>query len=96
MNRPQCINQWVEILAIPGKKSAVAGDADDDDGEVNTYDYNDSFIDDIGQSDSEESSDDVEEDSEWEPEDSENIRSLVKEANSFKKNKKMRKPIKSR
>ncbi|XP_071079075.1 aprataxin and PNK-like factor isoform X1 [Haliotis cracherodii] len=76
-----------------GKTSVLAKD-DDDNGEPNTYDYNDSFIDDIGQSYASESSygDPEEEDSDYDPEE-EDVRSLMKEAKGFVKKKKMRQPV---
>ena len=71
--------------------SALAGDSDDD-GEPNTYDYTDSFIDDDGQS-SEESTEygGESEDSDWGPPD-EDVSELVDEAKHFVSNKKMHNP----
>lgn len=53
---------------------------EDDDGLPNTYDYNDSFIDDCTQRDSE---------SDSEFDDSEDIRDLKRDAKKFIKNKKL-------
>lgn len=63
--------------------SAKTGDEDEeDDGQPNTYDYNDSFIDDNTQKNEES-------ESESDYEDSEDIRDLKKNASKFVKNKKM-------
>ena len=50
----------------PRKKSAIAGDSDDD-GEVNDYDYDDSFIDDDFEESDVSSYDDEEDDSDYTP-----------------------------
>ena len=74
--------------------SVLAG-ASDDDGDINTYDYDDSFLDDVELSSKSSSNFGEEEtDSDWEPDDSEDVKNLVKEAKSFMKNKKMVKPAK--
>ena len=77
---------------LTAKVSALAGDSDDD-GEANTYDYNDSFINDADQS-SEESTEygGESEDSDWGPGDNEDVSELVDEAKDFMLNKKMLKP----
>lgn len=64
---------------------------DDDDDLPNTYDYKDSFIDDIQESDESDESDPDPEpsDSDFDPENSEDIRRLVKDAKGFMKNKKV-------
>ncbi|KAK6182634.1 hypothetical protein SNE40_010274 [Patella caerulea] len=77
-----------------GKKSLLEGD-EDDDGDVNTYDYNDSFLDNTMESSEEETFDPADEDSDYDPE-SEDITGLVKEAKGFSRNKKMQKPARSR
>ena len=67
----------------------MSGDSDDD-GQPNTYDYNDSFIDDedIGSSSTSYGPDSDDED--WEPiNDSEDVNELVQDADSFIANKKM-------
>jgi len=71
------------------KVSALAGDSDDD-GEPNTYDYNDSFIDDADKT-SEESTEygGESEDSDWAPADNEDVSELMDEAKDFMSNKKM-------
>ena len=78
-------------LSLTAKVSALAGDSDDD-GEPNTYDYNDSFIDDADQP-SEESTEygGESEDSDWAPGDNEDVSELVDEAKDFMSNKKMHK-----
>ena len=79
-----------------GKRSVLDKD-DDADSQPNTYDYNDSFIDDAGASDSSESyADPADEDSDWEAEGSQDIRDLKKEAKAFKKNKKLVKPARNK
>lgn len=86
----------MKTTAKTGKKSVLEKEADDDGG-PNTYDYKDSFLDDRDISGSEESCPDPEEeDSDYVPEDSQDVRDLVKEAKAFKKNKKMVKPAKSK
>ncbi len=76
-----------------GKKGVLEG-ASDDDGETNTYDRNDSFLDDGTLSDEEsETFDPADEESDYNPED-EDIGRLKKEARGFLKNKKMVKPAK--
>ncbi|ESO96546.1 hypothetical protein LOTGIDRAFT_159962 [Lottia gigantea] len=78
-----------------GKKSVLQGD-EDDNGERNTYDYNDSFLDNNEAEESEESFfDPAEEDSDYDPE-SEDVAGLLKEAKGFQKNKKLVKPARSR
>lgn len=66
---------------------------EDDDGLPNTYDYQDSFIDDVQSSEESDESDPnpVDSDSDFDPENSEDIRKLVKDAKGFIKNKKMQK-----
>lgn len=78
-----------------GKKSVHAG-ASDDDGEPNTYDRTDSFLDD-GTISGEDSSpfDPADEDSDFEPEE-EDIARLKKEARGFLRNKKMAKPTRTK
>ena len=83
--------QWL------GKKSVHQG-ASDDDGEANTYDRTDSFLDDGTIEDDDEDStpfDPAEEDSDFEPE-KEDIARLKREAKGFLKNKKMVKPARSK
>ena len=82
------------------KKSVLAG-ASDDDGEANTYDYDDSFL--VketltqGQGDSSSQENPLDdEDSEWEPEADDTVQSLVKEAKGFIRNKKMQKPSRNK
>ena len=74
------------------KVSALAGDSDDD-GEPNTYDYTDSFIDDDDKT-SEESMEygGDSEDGDWAPDEDEDVSALVGEAKDFMSNKKMHKP----
>lgn len=70
----------------------------DDDGEPNTYDYEDSFLTKDGGSgvESSTSSDNpTDEDSEWSPEE-ENVRSLIKEAKGFIRNRKMQRPARNK
>ncbi len=67
--------------------------ASDDDGEANTYDRNDSFLDDGTLSDESSTFDPADEESDYTPED-EDIGRLKKEAKGFLKNKKMVKPAK--
>lgn len=78
-------------LLLTAKVSALTGDSDDD-GEPNTYDYNDSFIDDADQP-SEESTEygGESEDSDWAPGDNEDVSELIDEAKDFMSNKKMHK-----
>lgn len=80
------------ITITTAKISALAGDSDDD-GQPNTYDYNDSFIDDDNQT-SEESMEygGESEDSDWAPGDNEDVSELVDEAKGFMSNKKMHRP----
>ena len=82
----------IDLLTLhSGKKSVVAGDSDDEDA-PNTYDYNDSFLNDEQVSGSSSSGNDkASDDSDWGPEveDSQDIRDLKKEAKGFIKNKKM-------
>lgn len=77
---------------LTAKVSALASDSDDD-GQPNTYDYNDSFIDDADQS-SEESTEygGESEDSDWAPDVGEDVCELVGEVKDFMSNKKMHKP----
>ena len=78
---------------LTAKVSALAGDSDDDD-EPNTYDYNDSFIDDANQAMASEQSTEYggeSEDSDWAPGDNEDVSELVDEAKDFMSNKKMHK-----
>ena len=77
---------------LTAKVSALAGDSDDD-GEPNTYDYTDSFIDDNDQT-SEESTEygGDSEDGDWAPDVTEDVSELVDEAKDFMTNKKMHKP----
>ena len=73
-------------------KRSVLNAASDDDGEANTYDYKDSFIDDVDGDDSDdddESQSPLDEDSDFDPE--EDLKSLKKEAKGFMRNKKMQK-----
>ena len=89
---------WLVHVSSTDKKSMLHG-ASDDDGEANTYDYNDSFIDNINKSDSgEESSVENQSDSDWEPDlgSEEDVRGLVKEAKGFVRNKKMARPGRSK
>ncbi|KAK2150047.1 hypothetical protein LSH36_427g08042 [Paralvinella palmiformis] len=79
------------------KKSVLRG-TNDDDGEPNTYDYEDSFLTKDGGSgvESSTSSDNpTDEDSEWSPEE-ENVRSLIKEAKGFIRNRKMQRPARNK
>ena len=71
------------IYLFTSDKKSVLFKASDDDGEPNTYDYQDSFLDDGTQP---KDDSDVSEDSSEE----EDIKGLVKEAKKFKKNKKLR------
>lgn len=81
----------MSVLSI-ARVSALAGDSDDD-GEPNTYDYNDSFIDDANQSSDESTEYGGEsEDSDWGPGDNEDVSELMDEAKGFISNKKMHKP----
>lgn len=64
----------------------------DDDGLPNTYDYNDSFIDDDVDSNSS-IADPEGEDSDYVPEDSQDLRDLRKEAGKFIKSKKMQQKL---
>ena len=66
--------------------------ASDEDGEPNTYDYEDSFLTKEG-SDLDPST--SSEESEWSPEE-ENVRSLVKEAKGFIRNRKMQRPARNK
>ncbi len=71
-------------MSFPDKRS-VLHQASDDDGEPNTYDYDDSFLDDehaVGSESSSSYGDPEDEDSDYNPEE-EDVRSLVKEAKSF-------------
>ncbi|XP_071512087.1 uncharacterized protein [Diadema antillarum] len=72
-----------------GKKRG--DDSNDDDDEPNTYDYNDSFIDDEDEMPS--PRDNISDDSDWGPdqEDSQDVQDLMKEAKGFMRNKKMHK-----
>ena len=73
---------------------SVLHNASDDDGEPNTYDRDDSFIDDKTQKESAETYDPANEDSDYEPDDSqEDVKELMKEAKGFMKNKKMQKKV---
>lgn len=80
------------MSSLIAKVSALAGDSDDD-GLPNTYDYNDSFIDDAEQASEESTEYDGEsEDSDYAPDANEDISELVDEAKDFMSNKKMYKP----
>ena len=81
---------------FPGRSIACHGDSDDD-GLPNTYDYDDSFIDDDGMSSSTSSGDDNS-DEDWQhpsddggggEESEEDIKELAKEANEFVSNPKL-------
>lgn len=74
------------------KQSALEGESDDDD-QPNTYDYNDSFIDDEDDGGEEESSYGDEDDMDWAPDDnSEDVAELLTDAKSFLSNRKLHKP----
>ena len=68
-------------------RRSVLNQASDDDGEPNTYDYRDGFLDDGTQ---ENDKSDVSDEPSDEEEEEEDIKGLLKEANKFKKNKKLR------
>eukprot|EP00918_Siedleckia_nematoides_P078709 GHVU01172306.1.p1 GENE.GHVU01172306.1~~GHVU01172306.1.p1 ORF type:complete len:204 (+),score=53.85 GHVU01172306.1:291-902(+) len=70
-------------------KISVLHEASDDDGEANTYDYNDSFLDDEGKATVESS---LGQDSGSDYSEDEDVQRLVKEAKGFVKNKKLVKP----
>ncbi|XP_002732503.1 uncharacterized protein LOC100368976 isoform X2 [Saccoglossus kowalevskii] len=81
------------------KKSVLDG-ASDDESQPNTYNYDDSFIDDEGllvEEGGDESSSSYEQDadSDWEPDtlEKDQVKDLVKEARGFVKNKKMQKKV---
>ena len=68
----------------------------DDDGAPNTYDYDDSFIDNEDVSEESSVSNQEEDDSDWDPEEMANVKDLVRESKAFQKNKKMIKPAKTK
>ena len=78
---------------LTAKVSTLTGDSDDD-GQPNTYDYTDSFIDDDNDQSSEESTEygGDSEDGDWAPDVNEDVSELVGEAKDFMSNKKMHKP----
>ena len=75
-------------------KRSVLRHASDDDGEPNTYDYQDSFLDDGTLHDDNSSSgfDPSEGDSDYDPEAEEDLTALKREARGFLRNRKMQKP----
>lgn len=77
---------------VPTATASKVSTGDDDDGLPNTYDYNDSFIDDDVDSNSS-IADPEGEDSDYVPEDSQDLRDLRKEAGKFMKNKKMQQKL---
>ena len=79
------------------KKSVLHG-ASDDEGEANTYDYDDSFMDDstLKTKDESGSSNSGDSDSSFEVEGSQDVRDLAKEAKSFIKSPKMQKPARTK
>ena len=79
-------------LTISAKQSVRSkDDVDDDDGLPNTYDYNDSFInDDDAES---ESSSPADSDSDFDPEDSQDLDNLKKEAKKFLRNKRQKQKL---
>jgi len=85
---------WYHDLHTAKKISALAGDSDDD-GEPNTYDYTDSFIDDTNLSPGDDSTEygGESEDSDWAPADHEDVSEVIDEAKDFVSNKKMHKPV---
>ena len=95
------IMEWCILFHDCSDKKSVLHNASDDDGEANTYDYQDSFINDASQTvkDSVDSVDPAKEangeeggEEEEEEEAAEDVKALVKEAKGFMKNKKMQKP----
>jgi len=80
-----------EGIPLPIIKKKVANDEEDDESKPNTYDYNDSFINDESQKRSH--SDDEEEEDGSESSEGEDIAALKKEAKKFVKNDKMKKPV---
>ncbi len=90
------------ILCYAPDEKSVLNEDDDDDGGANTYDYNDSFIDDKGPSlEKENSSENGEEEEEAASgEDGsdfeEDLNGLKKDAKAFQKNKKIVKPARTK
>lgn len=82
----------MKLSSQSAKKASKVSTGDDDDGLPNTYDYNDSFIDDDVDSNSS-IADPEGEDSDYVPEDSQDLRDLRKEAGKFMKNKKMQQKL---
>ena len=81
---------------LTAKVSTLTGDSDDD-GQPNTYDYTDSFINDDDDDQSSEESTEYggdSEDGDWAPDvnEDEDVSELVGEAKDFTSNKKMHKP----
>lgn len=72
--------------------SLVAGDSDDD-GQPNTYDYNDSFLDDSDDSDASSLSPSDSDDTDFNPGSDSDLGELVSEAKGFLRNRKMHKPV---
>ena len=75
-------------------------DDSDDDGQMNTYDHNDSFLDNADDSSSSSSYGEGSGDSDWKPGegmdedgDQEDVNELLLEARGFLRNKKMPKPV---
>ena len=93
---PLTITLPLANISFSDKRNALRG-ASDDDGEPNTYDYDDSFLTKEGSEvDASTSSDNpTDEDSDWSPEE-ENVRSLIKEAKGFIRNQKMQRPARNK
>ena len=79
------------VAILVTKKKTKSEDEEEDDGLPNTYDYNDSFINDTSQSLSQAQRSDDDSD-----EEAEDIEALKKEAKSFMKNRKMLKAVPGR
>ena len=89
-----CLFEPCSLFLGNESKSKKKGADEEDDDEPNTYDYNDSFINDASQANDKESSGESEESEEGSDEESgEDVSKLKKEAKKFIKNKKLTKPV---